>query len=102
MAFAEEVRSHFDRDVSSIKRVAYCLAVATERHADREQEDGHGRHGPSSGKGPRGNNLNIWPLDWDAMLDAERAVWRATQAIRNDAARPRPASQMFKLLTNGP
>ena len=53
-------------------------------------------------KGPRANNLNIWPLDWDAMLGAERAVWRATQAIRNDAARPRPASQMFKLFARGP
>ena len=41
------------------------------------------------------------------MLSAARAVWQATQAIRNDAARPRPASQrpaspMFKLLTNEP
>ena len=33
---------------------------------------------------------------------ALQAVWRATQAIRNDAARPRPASPMFKLLTNEP
>ena len=46
--------------------------------------------------------MNIGPLDWDAMLGAKRAVWQATQAIRNDAARPRPASPMFKLLTNEP
>ena len=39
----------------------------------------------------------IGPLDWEAMLGATRAVWRATQAIRNDAASP-----MFKLLTNEP
>ena len=44
----------------------------------------------------------IGPLDWDAMLGATRAVWRATQAIRNDAERPRLASPMFKLLTNEP
>ena len=36
------------------------------------------------------------------MLGAERAVWRATQAIRNDAARPSPASQLCKLLWNRP
>ena len=36
------------------------------------------------------------------MLGAERAVWPATQAIRNDAARPIPVSQMIKLLRNGP
>ncbi len=47
-------------------------------------------------KGPQRNNLIIWPLDWDAMLGAKRAVWLATQAIRNDAARPSPASQMIK------
>jgi hypothetical protein len=46
--------------------------------------------------------LDIWPLDWDAMLGADRAVWRATQAIRNDAARPSPASQMFKLFASRP
>jgi len=44
--------------------------------------------------------MDIWPLDWDAMLGAERAVWQATQAIRDDAARPSPASQMFMLLRN--
>ena len=48
-------------------------------------------------KGSSKNNLDIWPPDWDAQLGAERAVWQATQAIRNDAARPSPASQMFKL-----
>jgi putative ABC transport system substrate-binding protein len=53
-------------------------------------------------KGLRGNNLDIWPLDWDAMLGADRAVWRATQAIRNDAARPSPASQTFKLFASRP
>ena len=52
-------------------------------------------------KGPCGNNLDIWPLDRDAMRGAERAVWRATQAVRNDAARPRPARQMFKLFPHG-
>ena len=36
------------------------------------------------------------------MLGAARAVWQATQSIRNDAARPRSASPMFKLLTNEP
>jgi hypothetical protein len=36
------------------------------------------------------------------MQGAERAVWRATQAIRNAAARPSPARQMFKLLMNEP
>jgi hypothetical protein len=46
--------------------------------------------------------LDIWPLDWDAMQGAERAVWRATQAIRNTAARPSPARQMVKLLMNEP
>lgn len=36
------------------------------------------------------------------MLGAKRAVWLVTQAIRNDAARPRPASKIFMLLTNRP
>ncbi len=41
-------------------------------------------------------NLAIWPLDWDAMLVVKSAVWPATQAIRNDAARPSPAGQIDK------
>lgn len=54
------------------------------------------------GWGSQGINLDIWLLDRDAMQGAERAVWLATQAIRNDAARPSPACQMFKLMTNEP
>jgi len=46
--------------------------------------------------------LDIRPLDWDAMQGAKCAVWRATRAIRNAAARPRPASQTFKLFWNEP
>ena len=42
--------------------------------------------------------LNTQP----ALLAAGVAVWPAAQAIRNDAARPIPASQKSKLLTNGP
>ena len=34
------------------------------------------------------------------MLGGNGAVWRATQAIANDAVRPSPAGQMSKLLTD--
>ncbi len=69
--------------------------------AANQRPAGHPRQGCSA-KSPYRNNLIIWPLDWDAMLGAKRAVWLATQAIRNDAARPSPASQMIKLLRNEP
>ena len=36
------------------------------------------------------------------MRGEERAVWQTTQAILNDAARPIPASQMFKFMTSEP
>ena len=48
------------------------------------------------------NNVVIWPLDWDAMLDAKHAVWPATQVIRNDAVHPSPAGQMDRLFINEP
>jgi hypothetical protein len=34
------------------------------------------------------------------MLGADGDVWLATQAIGNDAVRPSPAGQMFKLFTD--
>ena len=34
------------------------------------------------------------------MLSGNGAVWRATQAIANDAVRPGPAGQMSKLFTD--
>gem|GEM_PF-4345359 len=45
-------------------------------------------------------NLHIWPLDRDAAQAAKRVLWQYTKANSQDAARPRPASQMFKLLRN--
>ena len=44
--------------------------------------------------GSSANKFAIGPLDWDAMLGGNGAVWRATQAIANDAVRPSPAGQM--------
>jgi hypothetical protein len=36
------------------------------------------------------------------MLRADGAVWLATQAIGNNAVRPRPAGQMSKLFADEP
>ena len=51
-------------------------------------------------KGSSANKFDIGALDWDAMLGGNDAVWRATQAIANDAVRPGPAEQMSKLFTD--